>query len=501
MAKSRSERASYQCRDCGWQTTKWIGRCAACKEWGTVEEQRPAPTAGRATASRAARPLAAPARSIVDVPSGDTRHRPTGVTELDRVLGGGLVDGGAVLLAGEPGVGKSTLLLEVAAEAARAGTTALYVTGEESAGQVRMRAERVGALTPNLLLAAETDLAALLAQVEQVQPELLVVDSVQTIASAEVEGTPGGVGQVREVSGVLVRVAKERGIPTMLVGHVTKDGNVAGPRVMEHLVDVVLSFEGDRHTRLRMVRAVKNRYGPTDEVGCFDLGEEGIASLPDPSGLFLSRLDRRVAGTAVTVALEGRRPLVAEIQALIAPMGGQSTPRRTTSGLDGSRLALVLAVLQRRARLPVGSSDVFAATVGGVRLTEPAVDLAVLLALASATTDRPPRGSVVAVGEVGLAGELRLVPGVRQRLTEAARLGFRRALVPPDPGPIPQGIEVVEVTDVTAALLAAGIDTSSRPRPPARTAMPPASPTVTPRRNRSRGQRSYRPVHLRPISS
>lgn len=500
MAKSRSDRASYQCRDCGWQTSKWVGRCTACKEWGTVEEQRPARAAGRATTGRGIGALAAPARSIVDVPSGDARHRATGVTELDRVLGGGLVDGGAVLLSGEPGVGKSTLLLEVAAEAARAGSTALYVTGEESAGQVRMRAERVGALAPNLLLAAETDLSALLAQVDQAQPELLVIDSVQTIASADVDGAPGGVGQVREVSGVLVRIAKERGIPTVLVGHVTKDGSVAGPRVMEHLVDVVLSFEGDRHTRLRMVRAVKNRFGPTDEVGCFDLGEEGIASLPDPSGLFLSRMGRRVAGTAVTVALEGRRPLVAEIQALIAPMGGQSTPRRTTSGLDGSRLALVLAVLQRRARLPVGSSDVFAATVGGVRLTEPAVDLAVLLALAGATTDRPARAGVVAVGEVGLAGELRLVSGVRQRLTEAARLGFHRALVPPDPGPVPQGLEVVEVADVTSALLAAGIETSNRSRPPARAVTPPATP-ATPRRNRSHEHRSYRPVHLRPISS
>lgn len=498
MVKKAAERATYRCAECGWQTGRWVGRCGECQAWGTVGERLAAPTSVRTAPG----PVSAPARPIVDVPAVDAQHRPTGVPELDRVLGGGLVEGAAVLLHGEPGVGKSTLLLEVAAEAARGGAPALYITGEESAAQVRLRADRVGALAPALFLAAETDLGAVLGHVEQVRPSLLVVDSVQTVATADTDGVAGGVSQVRAVAAALVRVAKERGIPTVLVGHVTKDGTVAGPRVMEHLVDVVLSFEGDRHTRLRMVRAVKNRFGPTEEVGCFDLGAEGITSLPDPSGLFLSKRDKPVSGTSVTVALEGRRPLVAEVQALVAPMSG-SSPRRTTSGLDGSRLALVLAVLQRRARLPLATSDVFAATVGGVRLAEPAVDLAVALAVASAATDQPGQPMTAAIGEVGLAGEVRRIPDVRQRLAEAARLGFTRALVPPDPGPVPRGIEVVEVADVGAALLAIGLGTR-----PGRVAARPAewpAPHQAPARSPYRGGRgrrapASRPVHLRPIS-
>ncbi|MQA06750.1 MAG: DNA repair protein RadA [Streptosporangiales bacterium] len=494
MPKKQADRPSYRCGECGWQTSKWVGRCGECQAWGTVAEHRVAPSARKVTAG----PVSMTATPIMDVPTVDARHRPTSVPELDRVLGGGLVEGAAVLLAGEPGVGKSTLLLEVAAAAARAGTTALYVTGEESAAQVRLRADRVNALADGLYLAAETDLGAVLGQVEAVQPGLVIVDSVQTVAAADTEGVAGGAAQVRTVAATLVRAAKERGIPTVLVGHVTKDGTVAGPKVMEHLVDVVLSFEGDRHTRLRMVRAVKNRFGSTDEVGCFDLGHEGITSLPDPSGLFLSRLAKPVAGTCVTVTLEGRRPLVAELQALVTAGGPQGTPRRTTSGLDPSRLALIIAVLQRRARLPVGVGDVFAATVGGVRLGEPAADLALALALASASTDRPVDAGTVAIGEVGLAGEVRRVPDVRQRLAEAARLGFQRALVPPDSGAAPDGIEVVEVGDIESALLAVGVPAgTSRSTAAAACASP-----ATARRQGRRGneEQPSRPVHLRPIS-
>ena len=344
------------------------------------------------------------------------------------MLGGGLVPGAVVLLAGEPGVGKSTLLLEAGTHAAAAGPV-LYITGEESAAQVRLRADRIGAVAANLYLAAETDLAALLGHVAVVRPRLLIVNSVQTITMEGVDGTPGGVSQIRAVTAALIAVAKQHAVTTVLVGHVTKDGSIAGPRALEHLVDVVLHFEGDRHAQFRMVRAVKNRYGPTDEIGCFDLGEQGITELPDPSGLFLTHRRNAVPGTCVTVTLEGRRPLLSEVQTLVAP-STLDIPRRVTSGLDASRVGMVLAVLSRRADLKLGKQDVYAATVGGVRLGEPSVDLAVALALASAVVELSVPGSVVAVGEVGLAGEVRRVTGVQRRLAEAERMGFRLAIVP-----------------------------------------------------------------------
>jgi DNA repair protein RadA/Sms len=366
-----------------------------------------------------------------------------------------------LLLAGEPGVGKSTLLLEVAARWATAGRRTLYVTGEESAAQVRLRAERTGAVHPQLFLAAETDLAAVLGQVEQVRPTLLVVDSVQTIGAAEVDGVPGGVTQVREVAGALVQVGKRLGLATLLVGHVTKDGAIAGPRVLEHLVDVVLHFEGDRATRLRFVRAVKNRFGPVDEVGCFDLSADGIVEVSDATGLFVSRHAEPVAGTCVTVTLEGRRPLLAEVQALVAPATGQSSPRRATSGVDSARTAMVLAVLERRAGVRLSGSDVYLATVGGARLSEPSADLAVALATASAGAETVVPTDLVALGEVGLAGEVRRVGGLVLRLAEAARLGFRHALVPADSGaerlPDIPGLHVIPVADVTQALQVLGL--------------------------------------------
>jgi DNA repair protein RadA/Sms len=396
-------------------------------------------------------PVTAAARPIAEVDGRAATARPTGVGELDRVLGGGLVPGGVVLLAGEPGVGKSTLLLEVAAQAARAGRCALYVTGEESAGQVRLRADRIGALAPSLYLAAETDLGAVLGQVDAVSPDLLVVDSVQTMSSSSSEGAPGGVTQVRAVADALIAVAKQRSVATVLVGHVTKDGSIAGPRVLEHLVDVVLQFEGERHSRLRVVRATKNRYGPSDEVGCFDLDDRGISGLPDPSGLFLSHGTGPSVGTCVTVTLEGRRPLVTEVQALVSG-SGLGSPRRTTSGLDSARVAMVLAVLEKRGRLALGGSEVYTATVGGARVVEPAADLALALAVASSHGDQPLPPATVVLGEVGLAGEVRRVPGVGRRLTEAARLGFTHALVPPDSGPTPDAVTTYEVADLGAAL-------------------------------------------------
>ncbi|MEO3825371.1 DNA repair protein RadA [Actinomadura sp. B10D3] len=430
MAKAKTAKAAYRCSECGWQTSKWVGRCGECQTWGTVAE------AASATPARvvSAGPVSAPARPIgkVDVRSAQTR--PTGLDELDRVLGGGIVPGAVLLLAGEPGIGKSTLLLEVAALASTAGggepaKNVLYVTGEESAEQVRLRADRVGAITDDLYLAAETELSAILGHIDAVEPALLVVDSIQTIGTSEADGAPGGVTQVREVAANLIRVAKERGITVVLVGHVTKEGAIAGPRLLEHLVDVVLYFEGDRHSRLRMIRAVKNRYGPTDELGCFDLSEVGIVGLPDPSGLFLTRREEPVPGTCVTVTLEGRRPLVAEVQSLVAK-SHLPAPRRATSGLDTSRVAMVLAVLAQRCKISMHEQDVYVSTVGGVRLTETSVDLALALAVAGSTVEQSLSGSLIAVGEVGLAGEVRVVPGVQRRLGEAARLGFKHAVVP-----------------------------------------------------------------------
>ena len=392
------------------------------------------------------------ARRVGEVSTDAVALRPTGVGELDRVLGGGLVPGAVVLLAGEPGVGKSTLLLDVAASVARSGRRTLVVSGEESAEQVRLRAERTGALADELWLAAETDLAAVVAHVDAVAPDLLVVDSVQTVSSAEAEGVAGGPTQVRAVAASLIGLAKRRGLPVVLVGHVTKDGAVAGPRLLEHLVDVVLQFEGDRHGALRVVRSVKNRYGPADEVGCFEMVGDGLVGLPDPSGLFLGQRDAPVPGVCATVTVDGRRPLPAEVQALVAP-SPLATPRRATSGVDGGRLAMVLAVLERRAGLRLASRDVYVSTTGGARVTEPAADLAVALALAGADTDSPAPAGLVALGEVGLAGDVRRVGATARRLAEARRLGFDRALVPRGAAAdAPAGLRVVEVSTVADAV-------------------------------------------------
>lgn len=416
-----------------------------------------AEAAAQPTGRTAAGPVSSPAVPIGQVPVEESRSRTSGIPELDRVLGGGVVPGAAVLLAGEPGVGKSTLLLEVASQTARTGLRVLYVTGEESASQVRLRADRTRAVHDELFLAAETDLGAILSHVEAVRPQLLVVDSVQTIGAAGVEGVPGGVTQVKEVAAALVRVAKTQNIATMIVGHVTKDGGIAGPRVLEHLVDVVLHFEGERSSRLRMVRAVKNRFGPVDEVGCFDLSSEGIVAVIDPTGLFVARHHEPVPGTCVSVVLEGRRPILAEVQALVTPSAAER-PRRATSGLDGSRIAMLVAVLQQRARIRLEVYDVFASTVGGVRIHEPAADLAGAIAIASAWKQRDIPTDLVAIGEVGLAGELRRVRDTPQRLAEAARLGFRAAIVPADSHRdagvvrMVDGLKVVGVPDIISAL-------------------------------------------------
>ncbi|TFD77199.1 DNA repair protein RadA [Cryobacterium sp. Sr8] len=419
MAKPLS---TFRCTECGWTTPKWAGRCGECQQWGTVLD-----AAEKAGIGRSVKPTTVTgdgiARPITHVDTTSVAHWPTGINEFDRVLGGGIVPGSVILLSGEPGVGKSTLLLEVASKAAAAKSRVLYVSAEESVSQVRLRAERTGALQPELYIAAETDLATILGQIDAVKPDLVIVDSVQTVASSLSDGLAGMPSQVREVASTLIRVAKDRNLPILLVGHVTKDGSIAGPRLLEHLVDVVCQFEGDRPSALRFVRALKNRFGPTDEVGCFEMTGDGIAEVPDPSGLFLSRGTDPVSGTCVTVALEGRRAMPVQVQALVVASQAPN-PRRVTNGVDPSRVAMLLAVLEKRAGLQLGGMDVYVSTVGGIRLTEPAADLAIALAIASAVKDRPISHTVAAFGEISLAGEIRAVSAATQRAGEGVRLGF-----------------------------------------------------------------------------
>lgn len=431
---------------------KWVGRCPECGTWGTVEEAAVLTSLG-GRARRAIAPSSA-ALPISAIDPDRTRHYPTGVSELDRVLGGGIVPGSVTLLAGEPGVGKSTLLLEVVHRWAESGRRALYVSGEESAGQIRMRAERTGCTHDDVYLAAESDLDAVLAHLETVKPTLVIVDSVQTLSTTDTDGVTGGVTQVRAITTALTGYAKSASKPAVamvLVGHVTKEGAIAGPRSLEHLVDVVLHFEGDRNSALRMVRGVKNRFGAADEVGCFMLHDNGIECVADPSGLFMDQRPEPVPGTAVTVTLDGKRPLIGEIQALVG-LASVPSPRRAVSGVDQSRAAMTAAVLETRAGVRLGDRDIYLSTVGGMRLTDPSSDLAVALAVASSFAELCLPSSVVVIGEVGLAGDLRRVTGMERRLAEAARLGFTTALVPPGAKTVPPGLRMLEVATIGEAL-------------------------------------------------
>jgi DNA repair protein RadA/Sms len=424
MAVRKPAPPAFTCTECGWTTAKWVGRCGECQQWGTVQEL---PRTGIFRQTDAVAPLAGrAARPITQITTADAPRRTSGVGEFDRVLGGGIVPGAAILLSGEPGVGKSTLLLEVAAATAKSGRRVLYASAEESPAQVRLRAERTGALHDELYLASETDLATILGHIDEVKPDLVIVDSVQTVASGLIDGAAGQPSQVREVASTLIRVAKDRGLPVIIVGHVTKDGQVAGPRMLEHLVDVVCHFEGDRQTSLRFIRALKNRFGPTDEVGCFEMTGTGIAEVPDPSGLFLSQ-GAAEPGTCVAIAMEGRRALPVEVQALTIETNAPN-PRRVVNGLDSSRVAMVLAILERRAGIATSKLDVYVSTVGGVRFTEPAADLAIAIAVAGSIRQWSVPRTIAAVGELSLAGEIRPVTQAAQRRNEAARLGYRRVV-------------------------------------------------------------------------
>jgi DNA repair protein RadA/Sms len=443
-------RVRHRCEACGGTAPKWLGRCPDCGEWGSLVEE----AVRHADAVTAALPGAAAPVPLVEVDPLGAAGRPTGVGELDRVLGGGLVPGSVTLLGGEPGMGKSTLLLQAMGAMAAAGARCLLVAGEESPEQVRLRAARLGTLAPQLWLLAETSLPAVLAHAEAAVPDVLAVDSIQAVVDPDAPGVAGSLGQVRDGASRLVRFAKERGVPTVLVGHVTKEGTLAGPRVLEHVVDTVLSFEGDRHHALRMLRALKHRFGPTDELGILEMTGAGLSGVPDASALFLA--DRRpgASGSVVTPVLEGARPILVEVQALVAPTGAPM-PRRAAQSLDGSRLSMLVAVLERRAGVALGASDVYASVVGGVRVAESGADLAVALAVASARHGSAVPPDTVVLGEVGLGGELRQVAQAPRRLAEAARLGFSRAVVP-SATPDVAGLDLARVGDLSGALAACG---------------------------------------------
>ena len=448
MAKTK---AIYRCTACGHQVAKWVGRCPDCGEWGSVEEGAPVVAAGAASVAPRS-----PARRITEVDAGSASATPIGIAEFDRVLGRGIVPGSVVLLAGEPGVGKSTLLLETVKHWAAGGRVALYVTGEESAGQVRLRAERTDAVHENVFLASETDLGTVLGHVDEVRPTLLIVDSVQTLVASGVDGVTGGVTQIRAVTTALVSLAKTSGVSVILVGHVTKDGNVAGPRSLEHLVDVVLSFEGDRHSSLRMVRGIKNRFGPSDEVGCFEQRSDGIHQVSDPSGIFVHEHPSDVPGSVALVAMDGRRAMVGQIQALLNN-SEMTSPRRAVSGLDPARVAMMLAVTEKHLGVKTGKQEVYASTVGGMKVTEPAADLAIFLAIMSSAKTKPVPSTTVAIGEVGLAGEIRRVSSTARRVAEAKRLGFRHAIIPAGTDEeLPKGIRITKVSQLDEAFAAIG---------------------------------------------
>ena len=453
---ARKDRPAHRCTECGTTVAKWVGQCPQCSAWGTIAEAtevRSLP--GLRSPGTGSVPLR-PARPLSEVVADRAPRQQTGLAEFDRVLGGGLVAGQVVLLAGEPGVGKSTLLNQVAhAVAARdPECTALYVSGEESVEQISVRARRIGAVAPGVLLADETDLGSLLGHVEAHDPALLIVDSVQAIASSAVEGRAGGMAQVQEVTQVLVRVAKSRRMPLLLIGQSTRENAVAGPRALEHMVDTVLTFEGDKHTALRMLRAVKNRYGPSDEVVCFEQADDGLREVPDPSDLFRSHREVPVPGTAVAITVDGRRAVPAEVQALVGASSSPN-PRRGVNGLDSSRVAMLLAVTERHADLKL-DRDVFVATVGGARLSDPATDLAVCLAVAGAALDVALPADVAVIGEVALSGDVRPVGHLAQRIAEAARLGYRRAFVPPGSrrrlSTVPPGVVLTELEHLGTAL-------------------------------------------------
>ena len=446
MAKAKT---LYACTECGGQSPKWQGQCPHCGVWNTLVETVAATAPVRFESVSGARSTVTPLASVT---ARATSRIPTGLEEFDRVLGGGLVPGGVILLGGDPGIGKSTLLLQAGAALGAAHRT-LYVTGEESAEQIALRAQRLGLVNAPIELLAEVQLEAIVAAINATSPEIVVIDSVQTVYTEALASAPGSVAQVRECAAQLTRLAKQRGVIVLFVGHVTKEGAIAGPRVLEHIVDTVLYFEGDPHSSFRLVRAIKNRFGAANELGVFAMTERGLKGVANPSALFLSQHAEGVAGSAVVATLEGSRPLLVEVQALVDPIQG-GMPRRLAVGLDPQRLALLLAVLHRHGGVDTGGFDVFVNAVGGVRILEPAADLAVLLSVCSSLKNKPVPRKTLIFGEVGLAGEIRPVQRGQERIREAAKLGFTTFVIPNlnKPKQTPENTKIIPVDRVEEAL-------------------------------------------------
>jgi DNA repair protein RadA/Sms len=453
MAKTRTV---YVCQVCGRTSPRAMGRCPGCGEWNTMVEEVVAPNGpggGRQVAGVRSEPL-----RLSEIEGDPWERLPLPIEEFSRVLGGGVVPGSLILIGGEPGIGKSTLLLQVVALMADYAGPALYASGEESARQIKMRAERLGITTENLFLVTETNLSAIISHVDTIQPRVLVIDSIQTTYSDALDSAPGNVSQVKQCASVFQQLAKESGLAVFLVGHVTKEGSIAGPRVLEHIADTVLYLEGDAFQAFRLLRSVKNRFGATSEVGVFEMRGDGMVEVQNPSEAFLAERMVNAPGSSIVVTMEGTRPLLAEVQAL-ATTTSFANPRRTANGVDFNRLLLLTAVLTRRAGIRLSEQDVFVNVIGGLRIDEPAADLAIALAIASSTKDRPLPADLAVVGEIGLSGELRAVSQLPARLNEAAKLGFRRALIPKtvrrSGEPLPEGIEPVAVRSLDEAMDAA----------------------------------------------
>lgn len=423
MKKSKT---SFFCQHCGYMSPKWLGKCPSCNGWNCFAEELVIETD---SSSRADMRFDGKPVPLDDIPLEEGKRIVTGIVEIDRVLGGGIVDGSAILIGGEPGIGKSTLLLQMMQNLAEKGLKVLYVSGEESANQIKLRSNRIGASARELLVLVEVSLEKILEQVKVVDPAIFVIDSIQTVYSAELMSAPGSVGQVREASSRVIMFAKKHGLPVFLIGHVTKDGSIAGPKVLEHMVDTVLYFEGDSGHTYRIVRSIKNRFGPTNEIGVFEMQDKGLKEVSNPSAFFLAERPQNVAGSVVVPSLEGTRPILVEIQALVSA-SNLGMPRRTAIGVDHNRVALLVAVLDKICGMHLGGSDIFINVAGGVRVEEPAVDLGVVAAMASSFLDKPINPQTVVLGEVGLTGEVRAVSQMELRIREAARLGFNRCVVP-----------------------------------------------------------------------
>jgi DNA repair protein RadA/Sms len=443
-------RTIFACQQCGFQSPRWLGRCPDCQAWNTLVEEREETTSG--VERYAVKQATGEAQPITAVHGATEARRQSGMDELDRVLGGGVVPGSVILIGGDPGIGKSTLVLQALAALARSGTT-LYVSGEESPQQVKMRADRLGISEDRLLVLAETSLERIVAHTKKIAPTALAVDSIQTVFTEHMGSAPGSIGQVRECAGQLVLLSKGTNLATFLVGHVTKEGSFAGPRVLEHMVDTVLYFEGDRGHSFRILRAVKNRFGSTNEIGVFAMKEDGLQPVPNPSELFLAERPVEVPGSVVIASIEGTRPILVEVQALVSPTSF-GTPRRTTLGIDPNRVALLIAVLEKKMGVHLLGQDVFVNVAGGVHIDEPAVDLGVIAAVASSFLDKPVDPRTLLIGEVGLAGEVRAVSQVEMRVREAMKLGFTRCMLPESSArqlpPLP-GMEVLGVSSLSAA--------------------------------------------------